>query len=174
MYFFVAFTHAQTPQSKSKFIGINTTNPKALLDVSNTPGFQIPRVTRAERLSLIDPSHGTLVFDTTVGCMASWNAAKDNGNGGWLFLCGDSIASFLSCKDIDVFLGNDGITITPEMLVDQLDYGQRDWYSNWSDELEIKLKDNTHYWIRHDQVMSVKNISQCEDLITLLIKLLLT
>ena len=108
---------------QSKFIGINTTNPKALLDVSNTPGFQIPRVTRAERLSLIDPSHGTLVFDTTVGCMASWNAAKDNGNGGWLFLCGDSIASFLSCKDIDVFLGNDGITITPEMLVDQLDYG---------------------------------------------------
>ena len=135
MYFFVAFTHAQTPQSKqSKFIGINTTNPKALLDVSNTPGFQIPRVTRAERLSLIDPSHGTLVFDTTVGCMASWNA-KYNGSGGWLFLCGDSIESFLSCKDIDVFLGNDGITITPEMLVDQLDYGLV------SEGLEIKLKE---------------------------------
>ncbi len=135
MYFFVASTYAQTPE---KFIGINTTNPKALLDVSNTPGFQIPRVTRAQRLSLIDPSHGTLVFDTTVGCMASWNA-KYNGSGGWLFLCGDSIESFLSCKDIDVFLGNDGITITPEMLVDQLDYGLV------SEGLEIKLKDNTNW-----------------------------
>ena len=54
--------------------------------------------------------------------MASWNA-KYNGSGGWLFLCGDSITSFLSCKGHRRFLGNDGITITPEMLVDQLDYG---------------------------------------------------
>jgi hypothetical protein len=84
MYFFVAFTFAQSPQPG--FVGINTTKPKALLDVSNTPGFQIPRLTRADRLLLIDPSHGTLVFDTTVGCMASWNAEENSGNGGWLFL----------------------------------------------------------------------------------------
>ena len=153
MYFFVASTYAQTPE---KFIGINTTNPKALLDVSNTPGFQIPRVTRAQRLSLIDPSHGTLVFDTTVGCMASWNA-KYNGSGGWLFLCGDSIASFLSCKDIDVFLGNDGITITPEMLVDQLDYGLV------SEGLEIKLKNIPNATWKDQLNYSCNNLSLPEN-----------
>lgn len=140
MYFFVASIYAQTPTPQPKpagFIGINTTNPKALLDVSNTPGFQIPRVTRAERLSLTAPSHGTLVFDTTVGCMASWNENENNGSGGWLFLCGDSIEPFLSCKDLDIFYGS---TITPEMLVDQLDYGLL------SEGLEIKLKENSDWY----------------------------
>ena len=59
MYLFVVFFYAQ---SNPQFVGINTTSPKALLDVSNTPGFQIPRVTRAIRLSLINPSHGTLAI----------------------------------------------------------------------------------------------------------------
>ena len=88
------------------FIGINTSSPKALLDIhSNQSGVQLPRVSRFERLSM-SPEHGTIVFDTTAGCLAYWNAYKNNNNGEWIFLCGKVASPSANCKDVYVTFNN--------------------------------------------------------------------
>ena len=80
------------------YIGINTSSPKALLDIhSNQSGVQLPRVSRFERLSMI-PKHGTIVFDTTAGCLTYWNAYKNNNNGEWIFLCGKVASPSANCR----------------------------------------------------------------------------
>ena len=88
------------------FIGINTSSPKALLDIhSNQSGVQLPRVSRFERLSM-SPEHGTIVFDTTAGCLAYWNAHKNSNNGKWVFLCGKVASPSANCKDVYVTFNN--------------------------------------------------------------------
>ena len=105
-------TSVKTNGQTTGYIGINTSSPKALLDIhSNQSGVQLPRVSRFERLSMI-PKHGTIVFDTTAGCLAYWNAYKNNNNGEWIFLCGKVASPSANCKDVYVTFNNtDPVTI---------------------------------------------------------------
>lgn len=84
------------------FVGINTSTPKAALDIhSVNSGIQLPRVSRFERLSM-SPTHGTIVFDTSAGCLAYWNAYKNEGKGAWVLLCGNNASPIARCKNISL------------------------------------------------------------------------
>ncbi len=52
-------------------VGIGTTTPEqsAILDlVANNRGFLVPRVTQAERLLIVNPARGLMVYDITADC----------------------------------------------------------------------------------------------------------
>lgn len=54
-------------------VGIGTTNPDAssLLDVFSTEkGLLIPRMTTAEKLAIVSPSNGLIVYDTDLSCFS--------------------------------------------------------------------------------------------------------
>jgi hypothetical protein len=105
-------TSLKTNGQTKGYIGINTTTPKAALDIhSANSGIQLPRVSRFERLSM-SPTHGAIVFDTSAGCLAYWNAYKNNNNGDWIFLCGKVASPSANCKDVYVTFNNtDPVTI---------------------------------------------------------------
>lgn len=77
-----------------KNVGINETganpHPSAALDVdSPDKGMLIPRMSSAQRLSILNPANGLLVFDTDFACVffyvsatAQWKSMCDGGSGG--------------------------------------------------------------------------------------------
>ena len=119
-------TSVKTNGQTTGYIGINTSSPKALLDIhSNQSGVQLPRVSRFEQLSMI-PKHGTIVFDTTAGCLAYWNAYKNNNNGEWIFLCGKVASPSANCKDVYVTFNN-----TDPVTIDATDVDNSSSLRNW-------------------------------------------
>ena len=65
-------------------VGIGTTSPDAssLLDLTaNDKGFLPPRMTTQERLAIVNPAMGLLVYDSTVNCYFYFNGIV------WLSLC---------------------------------------------------------------------------------------
>ena len=67
-------------------VGIGTPTPdiSSILELnSNTKGFLGPRMTTAERLAIVTPAAGLLVYDINVGCYFLYNGA-------WLSLCATS------------------------------------------------------------------------------------
>ena len=65
-------------------VGIGTTSPDAssLLDLTaNDKGFLPPRMTTQERLAIVNPAMGLLVYDSTVNCYFYFNGTV------WLSLC---------------------------------------------------------------------------------------
>ena len=48
------------------------------------------------------PTHGAIVFDTSAGCLAYWNAYKNEGNGAWVLLRGNNASPIARCKNISL------------------------------------------------------------------------
>ena len=66
-------------------VGIGTTAPdaSAILDLKATgKGFLAPRVTAAQRLAIVNPANGLLVYDTDAGCFFFYK------NSQWISMCG--------------------------------------------------------------------------------------
>jgi hypothetical protein len=63
-------------------IGTTTPNPTAKLDITaNDKGVLIPRLTSAQRLSIVNPATGLLVYDTNVNCFFFYDGST------WSSLC---------------------------------------------------------------------------------------
>jgi hypothetical protein len=63
-------------------IGTNNPNPSAKLDITaNDKGVLIPRLTSAQRLSIVNPATGLLVYDTDVNCFFFYDGTT------WSSLC---------------------------------------------------------------------------------------
>lgn len=80
----VLFTIATFKGIAQNNVGIGTTTPdaSALLDLTaNDKGFLPPRMTTIERLAIINPTMGLLVYDSTVNCYYYFNGTV------WLSLC---------------------------------------------------------------------------------------
>ena len=76
------FVFLQMPMAQSN-VGIGTITPdaSALLDLKATnKGFLAPRVTAQQRLAIVNPAVGLLVFDTDSGCFFYFKNS-------WLSLC---------------------------------------------------------------------------------------
>jgi hypothetical protein len=78
------FTIATFKSLAQNNVGIGTTSPDAssLLDLTaNDKGFLPPRMTTIERLAIVNPAMGLLVYDSTVNCYFYFNGTV------WLSLC---------------------------------------------------------------------------------------
>ena len=65
-------------------IGTNTPNSSAKLDITATDkGFLTPRVTTAQRLAIVSPANGLLVFDTSLNCFYFYSTITTS----WISLC---------------------------------------------------------------------------------------
>lgn len=63
-------------------IGTTTPDPSALLDLTaNDKGFVAPRMTATERIAIVNPTRGLLVYDSTINCYYYFNGTI------WLSLC---------------------------------------------------------------------------------------
>jgi collagen triple helix repeat protein len=62
-------------------IGTPAPDPTSILDLtSSSQGFLAPRLTTAQRTSIVNPAQGLLVYDTNIGCYFYYNGA-------WTSLC---------------------------------------------------------------------------------------
>jgi hypothetical protein len=82
-FFFFLELNAQTEGA-----AINTSgaapDPSALLDISsNTKGVLIPRLSEAEKQSVVNPAFGLMIVNTTTGCINIWLGTT------WKQICGD-------------------------------------------------------------------------------------
>jgi hypothetical protein len=78
-------------------IGTNTPDASALLEMnSNTQGVLVPRLTTAQRLAVLSPANGLLVFDTDVSCFFFYSS----GLPGWENLCSAGLSG-ISCWDVN-------------------------------------------------------------------------
>ena len=73
-------------------VGINPTgalpDPSAALDVvSNNKGMLIPRMSAAQRLAIVNPANGLMVFDTDTMCVLFYRTATLQ----WYSLCNSSM-----------------------------------------------------------------------------------
>jgi hypothetical protein len=83
-----------TIAANSQNVGINSTgavpNASAMLDIqSNSKGLLIPRMTTAERIAIVSPATGLLVFDTNSGSFwfrrsTGWEELLDVVNSPWI------------------------------------------------------------------------------------------
>jgi hypothetical protein len=69
-------------------VGIGTSSPStsAALEISsptNDQGLLVPRLTTAQRISIISPANGLYVYDVTVGCFFSYNGTQ----AAWVSMC---------------------------------------------------------------------------------------
>ena len=65
-------------------IGTNTPDPSSKLDVTAIDkGFLTPRVTTAQRLAIVSPANGLLVFDTSLDCFYFYSTITSS----WISLC---------------------------------------------------------------------------------------
>ncbi len=57
-------------------VGIGTTSPSSILDVTSTSsGFLPPRMTTAQKNAIVSPSAGMVVYDTTMGALNVYNSS---------------------------------------------------------------------------------------------------
>lgn len=98
-------------------IGTNTPDASAVLEMNfNTQGVLVPRLTTAQRLTVLNPANGLLVFDTDVSCFFFYSS----GLPGWENLCSAG-PSGISCWDVN---GNvsinekaDTVKVTDRILI---------------------------------------------------------
>jgi hypothetical protein len=69
-------------------VGIGTSAPaaSAALEISsstNDKGLLVPRLTTAQRISIVSPANGLYVYDITVGCFFSYNSTQ----AAWVSMC---------------------------------------------------------------------------------------
>lgn len=65
-------------------IGTVTPDPSSIMDLSSTDkGILIPRLTSAQRLAIINPANGLLVFDIDENCFIYYSASGTS----WISLC---------------------------------------------------------------------------------------
>ena len=85
--FFLAFIFCETKILAQQNVGIGTTTPDAtsILHLeSNNKGLLTPRVTTAQRLAIVNPANGLLVYDTNVDCFFYYIVATTS----WQSMCG--------------------------------------------------------------------------------------
>jgi len=73
-------------ESFTQNMGIGTENPdaSAILDISDTTkGVLVPRMTSSQRLSIVSPANGLLVFDITQDCILYYSQSIVS----WVSLC---------------------------------------------------------------------------------------
>ncbi|MFA4852661.1 MAG: hypothetical protein WC599_09105 [Bacteroidales bacterium] len=69
-------------------IGTITPDPTAILDLSaDNKGLLIPRLTTAERLAIINPAHGLLVYDQDFRCFFYYRVPALPQPPGWVSMC---------------------------------------------------------------------------------------
>jgi hypothetical protein len=83
-------------QNSNVGIGTSTPNPSSILEMQATDkGVLVPRLTSAQRLAIVSPANGLLVFDTDLNCFyfylsgtATWtslcSSGGSGGTNGWL------------------------------------------------------------------------------------------
>jgi len=67
-------------------VGTSTPNASAALEISsptNDQGLLVPRLTTAQRISIVAPANGLYVYDITVGCFFSYNGTQS----AWVSMC---------------------------------------------------------------------------------------
>lgn len=68
-------------------IGTVTPDPSSILDLSSTDkGLLVPRLTSAQRLSIVNPANGLLVFDIDINCYLYFSSLTNL----WFSLCNSS------------------------------------------------------------------------------------
>jgi hypothetical protein len=71
----IAFTLNTAQAQDNVGIGTNTPDQTAILEMlSNNKGVLVPRMTAVNRLAIVNPANGLLVFDTDTGCFFYYNA----------------------------------------------------------------------------------------------------
>src|SRR3954470_7031803 len=81
--FLVAFCEYGLSQNQNVGIGTTAPDPSSLLDLkASDKGFLAPRLTTTQRLAVINPAEGLLVYDITVGCFFYFKSTQ------WVSMCG--------------------------------------------------------------------------------------
>ena len=80
-------------------IGTTTPDPSAVLEMqSTTQGTLVPRMTTVQRLAIVSPANGLLVFDSTVGCFFFYTVSTSS----WQNLCVSSTGvDGINCWDLN-------------------------------------------------------------------------
>lgn len=85
-------------------IGTNTPDASAILEMSSSnQGVLVPRLTSAQRLAVLTPANGLLVFDTDISCFFFYSSAIP----GWQNLCNTAPVNGVNCWDLNGNLVND-------------------------------------------------------------------
>jgi hypothetical protein len=86
-------------------IGTVTPDPSSVLDLStNNKGFLTPRLTTAERLAIVNPAHGLLVYDIDFLCFFYYRVPTLPQLPGWISMC--SLSASGVAPSINVFALN--------------------------------------------------------------------
>lgn len=82
--FFFCFSVLILKAQDNVGIGTTTPDPSSKLDVTAIDkGFLTPRVSTAQRLAIVSPANGLLVFDTSLDCFYFYSTITS----GWVSLC---------------------------------------------------------------------------------------
>jgi hypothetical protein len=88
-------------------IGVANPDPSAILDLtSTTKGFLIPRMSAVDRLAIIAPATGLLVFDTDTGCLFMYTGTV------WNNMCVSSVPNGTGYNQNIVINPNGTISVT--------------------------------------------------------------
>ena len=97
-------------QNNNVGIGTITPAPSAMLDIDASPannkGVLVPRMTSIQRIAIISPANGLLVFDADAGCFYYWNAITVS----WKSLCDNGTAGVTGLTGITGSTGGTGIS----------------------------------------------------------------
>ncbi|HEU4718083.1 MAG TPA: hypothetical protein VFU15_09625, partial [Bacteroidia bacterium] len=88
--FFLSFFLPPAIAQNNVGIGTTTPDPTSILDMqSTTQGVLVPRLTTAQRLAIVSPANGLLVYDTNFDCFFYYIAATTS----WQNMCTSSAAT---------------------------------------------------------------------------------
>lgn len=98
------FSVYHTSAQNNVGIGTNTPDASAILEMSsNNQGVLVPRLTTAQRLAVLTPANGLLVFDTDISCFFFYSSVIP----GWQNLCNTAPVNGVNCWDLNGNLVND-------------------------------------------------------------------
>src|SRR3954462_1637572 len=84
---FISVLGSASLYAQNQNVGIGTTSPDAssILDLkASDKGFLAPRLTSLQRLGIVNPAQGLLVYDITIGCFYFYKNTQ------WVSLCDGS------------------------------------------------------------------------------------